>query len=279
MSDERPTTTVEVPGGRLFTIDEGTGPPIVLLHAGVADLRAWDAMVSPLLAAGYRVVRYDARGYGASTTEDVEFSHTADLIAVLDALGVGRAALVGNSRGGATAFDAAVEYPERIAAVVGVGAGLDGFDSEPTPEEMRIFEDYERLDSADPFDVDALTDFEVAIWLDGPGQPSGRVNPVVREAFRAMVRPLNEPGRVKGRSVALDPPVNERLAEFRCPVIAVAGELDFHEVAEVARRLETAAPNGRAIVWSDVAHMIGMGQPERLAATVVDFLAPLDRWG
>jgi 3-oxoadipate enol-lactonase len=269
---------VEVPGGRLLTVDEGTGPPIVLLHAGVADLRAWDAMVPPLLAAGYRVVRYDARGYGESTTEDVEFSYAADLMAVLDALDIGRAALVGNSRGGATAFDAAVEYPERIVAVVGVGAGLDGFDSEPTPEEMRVFESYERLDSADPIDADALTDFEVAIWLDGPGQPSGRVDLVVRDAFRAMARPLNEPGRVKGRSVTLDPPVNERLSEFRCPVLAVAGELDFTEIANAAHRLESAVPDGRALIWPDVAHMIGMERPDRLATTVIDFLAPLDRW-
>ena len=125
-----PMTIVDVPGGHLFAIDEGSGPPIVLLHAGVADLRAWDAMVEPLLAAGYRVVRFDTRGYGASTTEDVEFSHRADVRAVLDSLGIGRAALVGNSRGGMIAFDTAIESPERVVAVVGVAAGLGGFEVE-----------------------------------------------------------------------------------------------------------------------------------------------------
>ena len=70
---------VDVPGGRLFVVDEGEGPPVVLLHAGVADLRAWDGMVAPLTGAGYRVVRFDTRGYGQSTTEDVEFSPRADL--------------------------------------------------------------------------------------------------------------------------------------------------------------------------------------------------------
>ena len=58
-------THVDVPGGRLQVADDGAGSPIVLLHAGVADLRAWDAMVPPLVAAGYRVVRPDTRGYGA----------------------------------------------------------------------------------------------------------------------------------------------------------------------------------------------------------------------
>ena len=273
------STHIDVPGGRLHVVDEGTGPPLVLLHAGVADLRAWDATVPPLLAAGYRVVRFDARAFGGSTTDDVESSPRADLIAVLDALDIGRAVFVGNSRGGATAFDAAIESSERVVAVIGVAAGLDGFTGEPTPAEVSLFEAYERLDAADPDDADALTDFEVGIWLEGPGQPPGRVDPAVREAFRAMARPLNEAGRVRGRSTPLDPPANDRLAELRCPVLALAGALDFSEVAHVAYRLESAAPNGRAIVWPDVAHMIGMEFPDRLAATIVDFLAPLDRWG
>ena len=271
-------THVDVPGGRLFVVDEGAGPPVVLLHAGVADLRAWDAMVQPLSDAGYRVVRFDTRGYGASTTEDVEFSLQADVIAVLDALGIGRAALVGNSRGGRIAFDTAIDHPDRVVAVVGVAAGLGGFQVEPTAEEIPILEAYDRVDSAQPFDADALTDFEMQVWLDGPGQPSDRVHWTLREMFRMMARPLNEPGRVRGREVRLDPPANDRLAELRCPVLAVAGTLDFSDVVQTAQRLESAAPDARAIIWDDVAHMVGMEQPERLAGTIVEFLAPLDRW-
>jgi pimeloyl-ACP methyl ester carboxylesterase len=269
---------IDVPGGRLAVADDGSGPPIILLHAGVADLRAWDAMVPPLVAAGYRVVRPDARGYGRSTTADVEFSLGADVIAVLDALGIGQAALVGNSRGGMTAFDTAIEYPDRVVAVVGVGSGLGGFDGGSTPEEVPIIEAYERLDGAEPFDADALTEFEARVWLDGPLQPAGRVGPPVRGTFLEMARPLNEPGRIKGRPIRLDPPATDRLAELRCPVLAVAGALDFSEVVATAERVVAGAPDARALVWSDVAHMIGMEQPERLAATIVEFHEPLARW-
>src|SRR4249919_2566058 len=143
-----PIQTIEVPGGSLHVVDDGAGPSILLLHAGVADLRAWDAMVAPLVAAGYRVIRYDARGYGRSTTEDVEFSPRADLRAVMDGLGVERAALVGNSRGGQLAFDTAIESPERVVAVVGVGAGVGGFDGGDTPAEIEIEKAYEAVDSA-----------------------------------------------------------------------------------------------------------------------------------
>lgn len=126
---------VEVPGGRLFAASDGAGSPIVLMHAAIVDHRAWDAMVPGLVDAGFGVVRYDYRAFGASTTDDLEFSNRADLLAVLDAFGIARAALVGNSRGGQIAFDTAIESPERVIAVVGVGAGLGGFDGALTPEE------------------------------------------------------------------------------------------------------------------------------------------------
>jgi 3-oxoadipate enol-lactonase len=272
------TSHVEVPGGRLLVVDEGTGPPIVLLHAWVADHRAWDAVVPPLVSEGYSTVRYDMRGFGVSTTDDVEFSHRADLIAVMDAAGIGRAALVGNSGGGSTSFDVAIEFPARVVAVVGVATGLSGFEAPPTPQEVKIFEEYERVDSAEPFDADTLTDFEVQVWLDGPGQPADRVPAPTREAFRAMARPLNEPGLVKGRRIALDPPANDRLADLRCPVLAIAGSLDFSDATHTAKQLEAVAPDARARIWPDVAHIIGMEQPDRLAAAIVEFLAPLDRW-
>jgi pimeloyl-ACP methyl ester carboxylesterase len=272
-------TYVDVPGGRLRVADDGTGPSIVLLHAGVADLRSWDALVPPLVAAGYRAVRPDTRGYGESTTEDVEFSLESDVVAVLDALGIDRSALVGNSRGGMTALDTAIAFPDRVVAVVGVAAGLAGFDGGGTPEEMAINEAYEKVDSADPFDADALTEFEAGVWLDGPGQPAGRVEASLRAAFVEMARPLNEPGRVRGRRIALDPPANDRLAELRCPVLAIAGALDFSEVTAAAERIAAGAPDARAQLWPDVAHMIGMEQPDRLAAAIVAFLAPLDLWG
>ncbi len=83
---------------------------------------------------------------------------------------------------------------------------------------------------------------------------------------------------MSGRRIPLDPPAAERLDELRLPVLAVAGALDPTEIAQIARHLETNAPRALAIVWPDVAHMIGMEVPERLVGAIVDFLAPLPRW-
>ena len=272
------TSFVEVPGGRLWVAEEGAGPPIVLVHAGIASLASWDAVAPLLAAAGYRVVRYDARGWGRSTTDDVPFSEPADLVAVLDATGIGQAALVGNSRGGANAFDTAIAYPDRVVAVVGVGAGLSGFDGDATPEELELFTEMDRLESLDPPDPAAVAEIDLRVWVDGPGQPPSRVPAWIREAVRSWDEPLYAADHVFGQRIRLDPPAATRLDELRVPVLAVAGGLDVGEVAQTARHLEAHAPQARAIVWPDVAHMIGMEAPDRLADAIVEFLAPLPRW-
>lgn len=271
---------IDVPGGRLHLVDEGdpADPPIVLIHAGIADLRAWDDFAPLLVAGGYRVARYDMRGHGRTVTDDIEFSNRADVLAVLDHLGARQAALVGNSSGGQIAIDTAIEFPDRVVAIVGVGAGLGGFEGELTAAEEAMFERMEVLESSDPPDAVAIADMDVRIWVDGPGQPDDRLSARIREAVRGMDEPLYASGTVSGQPIRLAPAAADRLDELRCPVLAVAGALDVSEVAQTARHLEAHGPNATAVIWPDVAHMIGMEVPERLAAAIIEFLEPLPRW-
>jgi pimeloyl-ACP methyl ester carboxylesterase len=272
------TFEVEVPGGRLVADDAGSGPPIVLLHAGVADMTSWDDLVPRLVDAGYRAVRYDGRGFGASVTDDVAFSNRADVLAVLDALGIGRAALVGNSRGGHIAIDTAIEFPGRIVAVVGVGAGLGGFDHPPTDRERELFDEYERIEAADAPDAEAAAELALRIWVDGPGQPDGRVPEPIRRHVHDAVVASYEPGRDAGQPIPLDPLANERLDELRCPALAVVGEYDTSFIHAVGRHIAEAAPDARAVEVPGVAHMVGMEAPDRLAELIVEFLDPLEPW-
>src|SRR4051812_19372181 len=282
-------TFVSVPGGRLFVRDAGSPsePAIVLIHAGVADSRSWAALTPHLIAAGYRVVSFDRRGYGRSEADDVEFSSRADVLAVLDALGIGRAALVGNSNGGQIAFDTAIDAPDRVVAAIGVAAGLGGFDigeDAIPPDQLALFEQGEALEEAwaaggpgAPTAADVV-DFDVRLWVDGPGQSETRVEPAVRDLMRTMDTDHYSPGRAEGRPIRLDPPAAERLADLRCPVLAIAGRLDVPDVVATAEHLAAHAPGAQAIVWGDVAHMIGMEVPERLAEAIVTFLEPQPRW-
>ena len=267
-----------VPGGTLHLKVEGDGPPILLVHAGIVDLRAWDPLVPFLVDAGYRAVRYDTRGFGRSTTDDIEFSNRADLRAVLDAFGIGRAAFVGNSRGAMIALDTILESPERAVAFAWVGGGIGGFEAgAATPVEAAIFERADALESSGS-DPDALADLEARIWVDGPRAAEGRAPRWIRDAVRDMDRPLLEPGRVTGRPIPLDPPANERLGDIAIPVLAVVGAEDTTDTLAAAERLEAAVAGARRVVLPDVAHMVGMEAPEQLAGRIVDLVRPIGTW-
>src|SRR5258707_2890515 len=98
------STMVTVDGGAVWADDSGgDGPPLVLLHPGIGDSRIWEPVL-PALTARYRVIRYDARGYGESPAATAEFSLLRDLVAVLGHFGVQRTAIVGCSQGGASAL-------------------------------------------------------------------------------------------------------------------------------------------------------------------------------
>jgi 3-oxoadipate enol-lactonase len=262
---------VPVPGGRLFVLDDGDGPPVVLLHAGIVDLRAWDGLVPLLAARGLRAVRYDARGYGRSETEEVDFSNRSDLRAVMDACGIGRACLVGNSRGGMIAIDAAVESPERVAALVLLGSGLGGYEAPATPDELALFAEMERLEETG--DPEAVADFDLRLWVDGPGQPPERVTAALRAAVRKMSLGVADLTRVHGRPVPLRPAAAERLADLPMPILALAGELDVSDVWATAQHLQEACPRARAELVPGVAHMIAMEVPELVADRISALVA------
>ncbi len=273
-----PTTTrlIPVPGGHLNVVIDGEGPPIVLIHAGIADLRAWDDLVPLLVNAGHRVIRYDCRGYGSSPTDDIDYSNRDDVLAVLDAAGVGRAVLVGNSRGAMIALDTILESPERFAAFVWVGGGIGGFDGEISAEELAMFEAADAAEMSG--DVETQLDLETRIWVDGVGQPTTRVPARIRDALRDMNRPLLDPARIAGTPIPLGSPANDRLDEITIPVLAVVGALDVQNTRDSAMRLETAVRGARRVVIPDVAHMIGMEVPEQLADLIIEFVGPLGDW-
>ena len=268
---------IQVPGGRLHTVVDGDGPPVVLLHAGIADLRAWDAMVPPLVDAGFRVIRFDMRGLGSSQTDDVEFARYRDALAVMDALGVGRAPLVGNSIGGMTALDMALESPERVVALVLVASGIGGFDGGDTADELAVGAAMEAADES--ADADLLNELEIQFWVDGVGQPTTRVDPAIRQLMLAMNRPSCDPDHIGGRPIALEPPANERLGTLTVPTLAIAGALDASSQRATLDRIAASVPGARTVTLPGVAHMIGMEQPEILAALVLEHIHPLLPWG
>src|SRR5260370_9604659 len=126
------TAALALPGARLVSERTGNGQVMVLVHGFGLDMRMWDAQVAPL-AARFRGVRYDCRGFGASGPFDpaVPYTHADDLLALLDHLAIGDAVLVGLSFGGRVALQTALAAPAPARGPVLLGAVPDGGPRDP----------------------------------------------------------------------------------------------------------------------------------------------------
>ena len=97
--------------------EAGSGPAVVLIHAGIADRTMWSEHVERLADAGYRAVAVDLPGFGEARVASGEQAPWAAVLRTMDGLSIARAALVGSSFGGAVALRAALVAPDRVSAL------------------------------------------------------------------------------------------------------------------------------------------------------------------
>lgn len=246
------------------------GFPIVLLHAGIADRRMWDGCMEPL-AARHRVVRYDLRGFGESSMPPGAYSHVSDLLGLLDALRVERAALVGVSMGGRIVIDFTLEHPERVAALVPVASAMSGY--QDWSQEMEDG-DAAIAQAIEAGDLETANELELRFWVDGPHRSPADVDPAVRATARELnAGVLGRAGeQERGDETSVDPPAVTRLAEIRVPTLVVVGDADVQDLLVIAEQLSRLIPGARKAVMPDVAHLPPLERPELFAQLVLDFL-------
>lgn len=271
-----PVETIRVPSGdaSLVVYTSGAasdGAPLVFLHAGVCDSRMWANQFATF--ASHRVVAYDRRGFGATPMVDEHFSSVDDLLAVLDALAIERAVLVGCSQGGRIALDATLAHPERVAGLVLVAAAIGGSPEETHPDSRlaTLSERYEKAKAAD--DIDVQNRIEAHVWLDGPFSDEGRVSGPARELFFAMNHiVLIAP---KGCSFTLPDTAYGKLAEVAAPTALIWGPLDVPSVIVNMQHAAATIPGAQVFELDGVAHLPSLEAPERFDAALATFLGTL----
>jgi pimeloyl-ACP methyl ester carboxylesterase len=264
------TGFVETNGAKLYYEVDGSGHPLVLVHAGIANLRMWDPQV-PDFAERYRVIRYDTRGWGRTETEQVAFTNHADLAAVLDHLDARSADVLGLSRGGSIALDFALDYPERADALIFCAGGIGGFEGGvPSPEDEALWAEAQQHEEA--HDWEWVSDFETRYWVDGPGQPGDRVDPQLRERVHDWILTTYQAEKNEGLPEPLRPPASERLTSLRLPVLSMVGDLDEPDTIAACRHLAEVVPGVRFEEFHGAGHLFNLEQPERFNQLVLDFL-------
>jgi pimeloyl-ACP methyl ester carboxylesterase len=264
---------VHTEGAQLFVEEAGEGRALVFLHPGLWDRRTWDDQFE-LFANRYRVLRYDARGYGRSSRPEpgVGYSHVRDLLRVLDDAGIDRAALIGCSMGGAIAIDFALEHPERVVALVLVAPGLGGF--EGTPEEEARWDAW-HAERQPPIDaaiqageLERAQDLRLqTLWAqlgtdDGPGR---RIREIAFDNLHELT--MDESGEE-----GLDPPAFARLGEIAVPTLVLPADHDPPEMGSICSTLAQRIPDARLFAIRETDHVVNVRRPPEFNRVVLDFL-------
>jgi 3-oxoadipate enol-lactonase len=246
--------TVDVDGARLSYRADGHGPALLLIHAGIADMRMWDPLVA-LLDHRFQVVRYDMRGHGETTIEAVEFSDVADVAAVLDAVDIESCVLVGASFGGLVALSFAAAHPERVERLVVIDPPLPGHE---WSERMKAFFAAEN-EALEAGRVDDAVKLNVELFV-GSAEPDVKalVAEMQERAFRLQLE--TEP-----ESAGLEP----QLPAITMPVTVVMGENDVDDFIAIAHRLADELPSATLECVPRAAHLPALERPEAVAALIV----------
>jgi pimeloyl-ACP methyl ester carboxylesterase len=236
---------VEHEGARIWYATYGSGLPVILLHGGLGHSGNWGYQVPALVESGYRAVLIDSRGHGRSTRDARPFSYelmASDVLAVMDALHLEKAGLVGWSDGACTALILAAKVPSRVAGVFFFACNMDPSGVKPIEASTtlnrcfgRHTKDYAQL-SATP---ERFKDFVAAVTLMQQTQPNYSAHD---------------------------------LAKISVPVVIVQSEHDEFIKRDHAEYLTQAIPDAQFIVLSGVSHFAPLQRPEQFNAVILKFV-------
>ncbi len=264
----RPMPTLNLHGADIAYDEAGSGHPLLLVHAGIVDRRMWDP-VWDALAARFRVIRPDLRGFGGSIAATEPFTNWHDLARLLRELDAVPAHVIGVSSGGGASLDLALAEPYKVSRLVLVAPGIAGWD---WSDQLKT--DWEAEEAAwQRRDLDEVAWANVRTWIDGPVR-GGLAPPSLRQAVFDMYRPALELQAVPGAvdSESLEPRAAERLAEVAAPTLVMVGELDQPDMMEIGEHLARAIPHGRLVRMPGVSHLPPLEDPEGFLRVVDEFL-------
>lgn len=239
---------IEHVGARIWYAAYGSGSPVILLHGGLGHSGNWGYQVPALIKGGYRVFVIDSRGHGRSTRDAQPYSYelmASDVSAVMDALHIEKAGLVGWSDGACTALVLASKAPSRVAGVFFFACNMDPSGTkeiEFTPILQRCIsrhiKDYKQL-SATP---DQFDEFSDAVGLMQRTQPNYSVND---------------------------------LGQISVPVAIVQSERDEFIKREHAEYLARSIPNAEFVYLAGVSHFAPLQRPEQFNSAMLAFLGKI----
>jgi pimeloyl-ACP methyl ester carboxylesterase len=268
--------------GMVNVIELGEGPPVVFIHGLGGSWQNWLEQL-PVFAERHRVVAFDLPGFGASPMPEGRISiggYVQTSLALLEALGIERAALVGNSMGGLIAAELALAAPGRVSHLALISpAGV------PVPVRAREVPVLRAL-----YPVVALGGRWISAHAEEIvrrarlrnlllGTVAHRPERLPAELAAEQLRGMGKPGLWPAFEDLVAHSVSERLAAISCPTLIVWGERDHVLPAHHADVFAAAIPGARKVVYPDTAHVAMFERPREVNALLAELFATEPREG
>ncbi len=258
---------------------------LVLLHGFGASVYSWREVMQPLSAYG-QVIAYDRPAFGLTSrpmpgewSGESPYSLASQarmLVELLDAKGIERAILVGNSAGGTLALYTALNYPARVQALILVDAavysGGPGF-----PDWLRALLETPQARRIGPLLVRSIQETGMQILIKAWNDPS-KITDEIRANYRKPLQMANWDRALYELTIASAPThIVERLPELRLPVLVMTGDNDQIVPTEQSLRLAKEIPRAKLAVIPACGHVPQEECPQQFLQAAADFLSSLVR--
>jgi len=239
----------------------GSGPSLVLIHDGLLHREVWNDQFSSF-SKDFKVISYDRRGYGASSAATGSYTHLADLKALFKQLEIENAVLIACSSGGALAIDFTLEYPQKVKALVLVGAVVGGFSY---TGHMR--------DRGGHLPENFRNEFEEGVYyiMDDPYEIYEKNSEAKKRALDLFRKyPLRDNRRPA--YVRPEIPSCRRLSEIAIPALILVGEFDIPDVHAHAGAINAGIRGSKRQIVRQSGHLVPLEQADAFNEIVLDFL-------
>lgn len=263
---------IDTPSGRLHYNEYGTGHPVVLLHGSGPGATGWSNYAANMAVLGenFRCLAVDMPGWGKSDTVSYDNrDHAATAVQFLDALGIEKAAFIGNSMGGATSVMFAASRPERVSHLVTMGAGVGGahlFVPGGGPSEGVKVLQRTYLDPS----LENFRDLVDIMTFD----PDYASEELVRQRHQAAV---DQPEHIANFAAGIGRPrphlaSHAEIASITAPSLFFHGRDDRVVHYESTLKLVSLVQNARAVLLARCGHWAQLEHADEFNRTVTDFL-------
>jgi len=251
---------IVVDGQALNVVEQGNpdGPALVFANSLGTDHRVWDRVV-PAFTADFRVIRYDKRGHGLSDAPTGDYTiaeHTADLIGILDAKGISKAAVAGVSVGGLIAQSLALTATERVSALI----------LSNTAAKIGTAESWaERIAALESGGIASIADAILDRWF-SPDFFAHRADEL--RGWRNML--LRTPlAGYRGTCAAIrDADFRDRVGTVAVPTLCIGGRHDGSTPPEAVQALADAIPGARFVLIEEAGHLPCVEAPAAVIAAM-----------